>query len=113
MSEEYDFHGARPDLIRSSLQSCYVIEHARAGLQRRWGGPFDADAERTMQRADRLGLLLDDRGLRRPDEVVEPHTSWFESFCGSRPDEVALGSAALHTLHRWGDVFAGPYLGDD
>jgi hypothetical protein len=113
MTEHNDFFGARPDLIRGSVQSCYVIEHARAGLQRLWGGPFDNDAARTAQRADRLGALLDERGIRRPDEVIGPHTDWFESLCGSRPDEVPLGSAVLHIFGRWAEVFAGPYLGDD
>src|SRR2546428_7528491 len=104
---------ARPDLLRGLLQSCYVIEHARAGVQRKWGGPFEADAGRTTQRADRLGRLLDDHRFRRPDEVIEPHTDWWASLCGDRPDEVPLGAAALHTAGRWSNVFAGPYLGVD
>jgi predicted phosphodiesterase len=113
VSDHYDFEGARPDLIRGSLQSCYVIEHARRGVQRTWGGPFDADAQRTAQRIDRLGRLLDERGIRRPDEVIAPHSFWLESVCGSAPDEVPLGSAVLHTFGRWSDVFAAPYMGDD
>lgn len=113
MSDGYDWEGARPDLIRASLQSCYVIEHARTGVMRKWGGPFDRDADRTAQRADRLGRLLDGRSLRRPDEVIEPHTFWFESVVGSSAEEVPLGSAVLHSFGRWAEAFAGPYLGDD
>lgn len=103
----------RPDLLRGMLQSCYVIEHARAGVQRKWAGDFERDATNTAQRAERLGKLLDDQGVRRPDEVIAEHTRWFEGLCGSQPDEVALGAAVLHTFGRWSDVFAGPYLGDD
>ena len=113
MTDPTPFPGAREDLVRSSLQSCYVIEHARANLQHTWGGPFESDAQRTAQRADRLGRLLDERGYRRTDEVIAPHTQWFESLCGSRPDEVPLGSAVLHTFGKWGEVYAGPYLGAD
>lgn len=102
----------RTDLIRGLLQSCYVIEHARAGLQRRWGGDFDRDAEGTGKRAELLGSLLDDRGFRRPDEVIEPHTAWFESLCGSFASEVPFGAAALHNFGKWGDVFCEPYLDD-
>ncbi|MEX0874075.1 MAG: metallophosphoesterase [Actinomycetota bacterium] len=104
---------ARADLVRGLIQSCYVIEHARAGVQQKWGGDFDSDAESTRQRADRLGQLLDDMNFRRPDEVIEGHTGWFEGLCGSRPDEVALGAAVLHQFGKWSDVFAGPYLKDD
>jgi len=111
MSEHEPFPGARADLVRSSLQSCYIIEHARAGLQEMWG--FDADAGLTAQRADRLGSLLDEHGVARRDDMVVPHTAWFESLCGSRPDEVPLGAAVLHVFGRWADVFAGPYLGVD
>lgn len=103
----------RADLVRGLLQSCYVIEHSRSGVQSKWGGDFDRDADVTLQRAARLGKLLDDLGFRRPDEVIEGHTVWFESLCGSRPDEVPLGAAAIHTFGKWADVFAGPYLGDD
>src|SRR3989442_1328943 len=99
MSEHTPFPDARPDLVRSSLQSCYIIEHARAGLQRLWG--FEKDVERTAQRVDRLGSLLDARGIRRRDDMVSPHTDWFESLCGSRPDEVPLGAAVLHIFGRW------------
>ena len=111
MSEQEPFPGARADLVRSSLQSCYIIEHARTGLQRMWG--FDRDAQRTAQRADRIGSLLDERGVPRRDDMIGPHTDWFESLCGSRPDEVALGAAVLHVFGRWAEVFAGPYLGAD
>lgn len=103
---------ARPDLLRGLLQSCYVIEHAREGVQRKWGGGFDRDAERTAVRASRLGRLLDDKGFRRPDEVVAPHTDWFESLCGSEPAEVPLGAAVLHNFGKWSDVFCEPYLDD-
>jgi len=105
------FPGARADLVRSSLQSCYIIEHARAALQEMWG--FEADAALTAQRCERLGSLLDERGVARRDDMVVPHTEWFESLCGSRPDEVPLGAAVLHVFGRWADVFAGPYLGTD
>src|SRR5438270_4267960 len=111
MSEHEPFSGARPDLVRSSLQSCYIIEHARAALQGAWG--FDSDAERTAQRAHRLSSLLDERGVPRRDDMVVPHTAWFESLCGSRPDEVPLGAAVLHVFGRWAEVFAAPYLGTD
>ena len=104
---------ARPDLVRGLLQSCYVIEHARAGVQRRWGGDFDRDAERTLQRAERLGRLLTDLGWRRPDEVIEQHTAWFAGLCGDAATEVPLGSAALHSFGKWADVYAGPYLNND
>ncbi len=103
---------AREDLVRGLLQSCYVIEHSRAGVQALWGGDFEGDAERTTKRADRLGALLDELGFRRPDEVIPPHTIWFESMCGSGPTEVALGAAVLHNFGKWSDVFAGPYLAD-
>jgi len=103
---------ARPDLLRGLLQSCYVIEHAREGVQRRWGGGFDRDAERTAVRASRLGRLLDDKGFRRPDEVIAAHTDWFESLCGSEPAEVPLGAAVLHNFGKWSDVFCEPYLDD-
>lgn len=103
---------ARADLVRGLLQSCYVIESARAGVQRQWGGAFEADAERTGRRAARLGRLLDERGLRRPDEVVEPHTRWFESLCGSHPQEVPLGAAVLHNFGKWSDMFCEPFLDD-
>lgn len=103
----------RADLLRGLLQSCYVIEHARRRVQSAWGGEFDRDAERTQQRADRLGGLLDEHALRRPHEVVEPHAAWFESLCGSSPTEVPLGAAVLHQFGKWSDVYAGPYLGDD
>jgi hypothetical protein len=66
-----------------------------------WGGPFDSDADRTAQRTERLGRLLDERGVRRPDEVVEGHSFWFESLCGSHPEEVPLGSAVLHSFGKW------------
>ncbi len=103
---------ARADLLRGLLQSCYVIEHAREGLQRRWGGEFERDADRTVKRASRLGRLLDDHGFRRPDEVIGPHTDWFESLCGSEPIEVPLGAAVLHNFGKWSDVFCEPYLDD-
>jgi predicted phosphodiesterase len=103
---------ARPDLLRGLLQSCYVIEHAREGVQRKWGGDFDRDAERTAVRASRLGRLLEDKGFRRPDEVIPPHTEWFESLCGSEPAEVPLGAAVLHNFGHWSDVFCEPYLDD-
>lgn len=103
----------RADLLRGLLQSCYVIEHARAGVQREWGGAFLADAERTDQRAQRLGRLLDERSIRRPDEVVAPHTDWFRGLCGAHPEEVALGAAVLHTFGKWSDVFCEPWLGPD
>ncbi len=102
----------RIDLLRSLLQSCYVIEHARAGLQARWGGAFDRDAGLTKKRADRLGKLLDERGFRRPDEVVGPHTDWFQGLCGTTPEEVPLGAAVLHQFSKWSDVFCAPYLDD-
>ncbi len=104
---------ARPDLVRGLLQSCYVIEHARANTQRLWGGEFLGDADATTTRAERLGRLLDDEGFRRPDEVLEEHTRWFVALCGSHPTEVGLGAAILHNFSKWSDVFAGPYLGDD
>jgi hypothetical protein len=103
----------REDLLRGLLQSCYVIEHARAGVQGRWGGDFDRDASRTLQRAERLGSLLDEKGFRRTEEVVGPHTDWFESLAGSAPDEVPLGAAALHQFGKWAEVYAGPYLDGD
>jgi predicted phosphodiesterase len=103
----------RADLVRGLLQSCYVIEHARCGVQSKWGGDFDRDAASTLQRAKRLGELLDELKIRRPDEVIEGHTAWFESLCGSRPDEVPLGAAVIHQFGKWADVFAGPHLGDD
>jgi predicted phosphodiesterase len=111
--QAFDFEGARPDLIRASLQSCYVIERARERLQRKWGGPFDADGDKTLQRIRRIEQVLDERGIRRPEEVVEPHGEWFESICGSTPHEVPLGSAVLHTFGRWSEVYAGPYMGTD
>ncbi len=104
---------ARADLVRGSLQSCYVIEHARTSLQRKWSGPFDGDAERTQLRAERLGRLLTEHGIRLPDEVVEPHTFWFEALCGSASTDVPLGAAILHTFGRWADAYAGPFLGGD
>ncbi|MGH2759973.1 MAG: metallophosphoesterase family protein [Actinomycetota bacterium] len=103
---------ARSDLLRGLLQSCYVIEHAREGLQRRWGGDFERDAGTTAQRAERLGRLLDEHGFRRTDEVISPHTDWFESLCGSEPTEVPLGAAVLHNFGKWSDVFCEPYLDD-
>lgn len=106
---------AREDLLRGLLQSCYVIERARAAVQRKWAtqnSTFERDAEVTTQRAERLGRLLDERGFRRPDEVCEPHAAWFEGLCGSRPDEVPLGAAVLHQFGKWSDVFATPYLDD-
>lgn len=102
----------RIDLLRGLLQSCYVIEHARANVQRNWGGSFDRDAEHTDKRAARLGRLLDERGFRRPDEVIEPHTGWFEGLCGSHPEEVPLGAAVLHQFSKWSDVFCASYLDD-
>ena len=103
---------ARTDLVRGLLQSVYVIESARGGVQRKWGGDFDRDADRTHKRAERLGRLLDERGLRRPEEVVGPHTDWFESMCGSHPREVPLGAAVLHNCGKWGEVMCEPYLDD-
>ncbi|MEX2393586.1 MAG: metallophosphoesterase [Actinomycetota bacterium] len=103
---------AREDLVRGLLQSCYVIEQARANVQRLWGGDFLEDEQRTRQRAERLKQLLTDRGFRVPDDVVEAHTAWFTSLCGKRPDEVFLGAAVLHTFGRWSDGFAAPYLDD-
>lgn len=103
----------RSDLLRGSLQSCYVIEHARLRTQLAWGGEFERDAEFTGKRADRMGRLLDELGFRRPDEVIAPHTDWWLSLVGSHPEEVLLGAAVLHTFSRWSDTFAGPYLGDD
>jgi hypothetical protein len=102
----------REDLLRGLLQSCYVIERARANVQTMWGGPFLDDAKRTRERADRLRRLLEDRGLSVPDDVVEGHSAWFASLCGQRPDEVLLGAAVLHTFGKWSDGFAGPYLDD-
>ncbi len=104
---------ARPDLVRGLLQSCYVIEHARAGVQSRWGGDFDKDADYTRQRAERLGKLLDDMKIRRPDDVIAEHTNWFGGLCGADPSEVPLGAAVLHQFGKWSDVFCAPYLGDD
>src|SRR5688572_27249148 len=92
---------ARADLLRGLLQSCYVIEHARARLQAAWGGDFDRDAERTRRRAERLGRLLAEHEIRLPDDVIEPHAAWFAALCGSSPTEVPLGSAALHTFGKW------------
>jgi hypothetical protein len=103
----------RPDLVRGLLQSCYVIEHARARLQNAWGGDFDRDAERTLQRAERLGRLLAELEIRLPDDVVEPHTAWFAALCGSAATEVPLGSIVLHTFGRWANAYAGPFLGAD
>ncbi len=103
---------ARIDLVRGLLQSVYVIEHARGGVQQLWGGDFNRDAERTLKRAERLGRLLDDRGFRRPEEVVGPHTDWFESMCGSAPTEVPLGAALLHNFGKWGDIMCEPFLDD-
>jgi predicted phosphodiesterase len=103
----------RPDLVRGLLQSCYVIEHARAGVQRAWGGDFDRDAERTLRRANRLGRLLAELEIRLPDDVIDPHTAWFTGLCGSAATEVPLGSAALHTFGKWADAYAGPFLGGD
>lgn len=103
----------RIDLVRGLLQSCYVVEHARANLQEAWGGDFDRDASRTRQRADRLGRLLTERGFRLPDDVIEPHTAWFAGTCGSVSTEVPLGSAVLHTFGKWADEYAGPYLDSD
>src|SRR5947209_2398424 len=102
----------RIDLVRGLLQSCYVIEHARMGVQRKWSGSFDRDAEHTEKRATRLGRLLDERGFRRPDEVIEPHTAWFMGLCGSHSEEVPLGAAVLHQFSKWSDVFCAPYLDD-
>jgi len=102
----------RTDLLRGLLQSCYVIERARANVQRNWGGSFDGDAEHTDKRVERLGRLLDEKGFRRPDEVIEPHTGWFEGLCGSHPEEVPLGAAVLHQFSKWSDVFCAPYLDD-
>lgn len=102
----------RTDLLRGMLQSCYVIEHARAGLQSKWAGDFERDAERTSLRADRLGRLLTERGFRLPDEVIAPHTDWFESLCGSVSTEVPLGAAVLHNFGKWADVFCEPFLDD-
>jgi hypothetical protein len=104
---------AREDLLRGLLQSCYVIERARASVQRRWGGEFDRDAEVTTKRAERLGRLLDERGFRRPEEVCEPHADWFQGLCGAHPEDVPLGAAVLHQFGKWSDIFAAPYLGDD
>ena len=63
---------ARPDLVRGLLQSCYVIEHARANTQRAWGGDFlrDAEAYGEARRAARPAarrrrLPADGRGDRR------------------------------------------------
>jgi hypothetical protein len=89
-----------------------VIEHARANVQRMWGGSFASEAEHTDIRAARLGRLLDEKGFRRPDEVIEPHTGWFAGLCGTAPDEVALGAAVLHQFSKWSDVFCAPYLDD-
>jgi Icc protein len=102
----------RADLLRGLLQSCYVIENARERVQRRWGGDFERDAERTDKRAGLIGRLLDDRGFRRPEEVILPHTEWFESLCGSEPSEVPLGAAVLNNFAKWSDVFCEPYLDD-
>lgn len=102
----------RTDLVRGILQACYVIEHARAGLQQKWAGDFERDAERTSIRAERLGRLLEERAFRLPDEVIQPHTSWFESLCGSVPTEVPLGAAVLHNFGKWADIFCEPYLTD-
>ena len=102
----------RSDLLRGLLQACYVIENAREGVQRMWGGEFERDADRTRTRAERLGRLLDERGFRRTDEVIAEHTRWFEAFCGSHPREVPLGAAVLHNLGKWTDMFCEPYLDD-
>lgn len=105
----------RSDLLRGLLQSCYVIEHAREGVQRMWAEHdqlFERDADRTRTRAERVGRLLDERGLRRPDEVIADHTRWFESFCGSEPREVPMGAAVLYSLGKWSDLFCEPYLDD-
>lgn len=103
----------RRDLIRGLLQSCYVIEASRTGLQRRWGGDFDRDAERTAQRTERMRELLDAHGFATPDGVVEHHTAWFEALCGTTPTDIPLGAAVLHNFGKWATVYAGPYLGDD
>jgi Icc protein len=107
------FTDARADLVRGSLQSCYVIEHARANVQRLWAGDFERDAERTTKRAERLGRLLAEHEIRLPDEVIEPHTSWFTGFLGSRATDVPLASAWIHAIGKWSNVYAGPFLGDE
>ena len=106
------WENARADLVRGLLQSCYVIEHARARVQAMWGGDFDRDAELTRRRADRLGRLLAEHEIRLPDDVIEPHTAWFASFCGEASTDVPLGSAVLHSIGKWSDNYAGPYLGE-
>ncbi|MGH9197867.1 MAG: metallophosphoesterase family protein, partial [Acidimicrobiia bacterium] len=102
----------RVDLLRGLLQACYVIEHARAGLQRKWSGEFDRDAERTGMRAEQLARLLEERGFHLPNEVIGPHTDWFESLCGSHSSEVPLGAAVLHNFGKWADIFCESYLDD-
>lgn len=104
---------ARRDLVDSLLQSCWVLEEARARVLAEWDGEFASDAERTRERADRARRLLTDRGIDVPEHIVEPHTDWVRVLCGSRPDEVPLGAAVLQRFGHWTDVYVKPYLGAD
>ncbi len=103
---------ARADLVEALIQSCWLVETARANVLAEWGGQFGPDADGARERADRILDVLATRDIEVPEHVADAHTAWIRSLCGSRPDEVPLGAGVVHRLGDWTNVYIAPYLDD-
>ena len=104
----------RRDLVEGLLQAVFVVEKARSGVLRGWGGDFANEAEGATKRTDRLERLLRDMSISVPvPGIQDGHTAWLRALCGQTPTSVALGAALLQRFGAWPDVYAEPYLGND
>ncbi|HVE91731.1 MAG TPA: metallophosphoesterase [Actinomycetota bacterium] len=99
----------RQDLVRALVQSCWLVESARAAVLTGWGGEYAPEGEQASRRADLIAQLLDGA----PTTLVEKHTAWLRDLVGMRPDEVPLGPGVVHRLAAWTDVYVVPFLGSD
>jgi predicted phosphodiesterase len=103
----------RKDLVDGLLQSCWLLESARATVLARWGADFEERAERTAKRAALVEDALRARAIEAPSAIVEPHTQWVASVVGETPESVALGPALLQRLGEWTNVYIVDYLPSD
>jgi predicted phosphodiesterase len=103
----------RADLVDALIQSCWLVESARARLLGRWNGEFAEEAAQVSTRAELIRDILHARGTAVPDHVADAHADWIESLCGAAPTDVPLGAAVLQRLGHWSDVYVTPYAGAD